>query len=180
MLQLGAGQVRRGSAGLTCPGSSRRVGKPLEYPVRTRAGVWASRLVARPKSFVKILEFFFADFDVSSYLKIEIFLENFWIFFFGRLVGRWVEWGSGWAALGSSWTEAGLQLGVGSSRTWLKLSWRSTGMGWAEAQAGLKLKLGLNIPGGRRGEVRKKKIGHISKSVSSYEMGISPTQVCHP
>ena len=89
--------------------------------------------------------FFFADFDVSSYLKIEIFLENFWICFC-RLVGRWVEWGSGWAALGSSWTEAGLKLGVGSSRTWLKLSWISVGMGWAEAQAGLilaELKLGL-------------------------------------
>ena len=91
-----------------------------------------------------------------------------------------VGWGSGWAALGSSWTEAGLKLGVGSSRTWLKLSWRSAGMGWAEAQAGLKLKLGLNIPGGRRGEVRKKKIGHISKSVSSYELEVSPTPSMSP
>ena len=67
--------------------------------------------------------------------------------------------------LDRSWAQAGLKLGVGSSRTWLKLSWRSAGMGWAEAQAGLKLKLGLNIPGGRRGEVRKKKKSDISRRV---------------
>ena len=121
-------------------------------------------LVARPKSFVKILNFCFTDFDVSSYLKIEMILEIFWIFFLVGWSAGEVGWGSGWAALGSSWTEAGLKLGVGSSRTWLKLSWRSAGMGWAEAQAGLKLKLGLNIPGGRRGEVRKQK-SDISRRV---------------
>ena len=132
------------------------------------------------KILCKNIGIFFRRFRCFIVPKNRNIFGKFLDFFFGRLVGRWVEWGSGWAALGSSWTEAGLQLGVGSSRTWLKLSWRSAGMGWAEAQAGLKLKLGLNIPGGRRGGGPKKKIGHISKSVSSYEMGISPTQVCHP
>ena len=107
------------------------MGKPLEYPVRTRAGVWASRLVARPKSFVKILEFFFADFDVSSYLKIEIFLENFWILFFwsaGRPVGGvGVGLGSAGVQLDRSWAPAGRGLKQDLAQAELEISWDGLG-----------------------------------------------------
>ena len=81
--------------------------------------------------------------------------------------------GSAGVKLDRSWAHAGRGLKQNLAQAELDLSW--DGLGWSSSWAW------LNIPGGRRkGGGPKNKIGHISKSVSSYEMEVSPTQVCHP
>ena len=88
-------------------------------------------LVARCKSFVEFFNLFFTDFDVSSYLKIEIILEKFLkTILVGWSAGE-VGWGVGlgcaWVKLDRSWAQAGRGLKQDLAQAELEISWDGLG-----------------------------------------------------